>query len=82
MEKAKIFTKKSDGPVGVMEYCIEGLHAHVVTFLGAVNSRRVTVCDGTCKEKPAIQELEFKEEALDELREQLGKEPTTYPPPM
>ena len=71
--------KKTNFPMSEMDYCIEGLHAHVVSFLGSVNSRRVSLCDGSCKANLPIEEFEFNQEALDELREQLDKETCRYP---
>lgn len=82
MAIVKVFNKESSGPIDRVIYCVKGMYVYLRGFLGASSSRKVTTCDSTCKEKPTIQELGFNAEALNELRFQLGKDSTKYPPPM
>lgn len=78
----KVFKKESKGPFEIVNYCVDGLHVYLIAFLGAVRSREVVSCDGTCKNLPAIQEAEVAEVTIKELRKLLGKGPIKSPPVM
>ncbi len=63
-----------------MMYCVDcELHVDVVDDHGiAIGTRRVvTECDKTCESKASIKEFEVPDEAVAEMRELLGKGPTS-----
>ena len=70
MMKAKVF-ERNNASVGSVRYCVDSMHIHVTTFLGAVISRTVTACDDSCKAIPTIMELDCPENTLQKLREKL-----------
>lgn len=82
MPKIKVYQKDESGFIRHTRYCMLGFHMDSVQdgnglgYGGVFGASKETVkrCDGSCKDKPTLQEIDISATHIESLREKLNAE--------
>ena len=81
MPMANLYHQASMGPISFLGFCVDGPHVQGHQDGGiAIPAPRytVTLCDGSCKEKPVLKTTEIPEDLVKRFRGMLGRSEPSY----